>query len=133
LTSEYFNKGKSKCNLFFYWPILKESWNPPFIWPIGDGFTTYFRCDYRRDWPLNEENKPRLLAVSTIQCIYLITPLDVIGAEWVKIEITNIIYTIRTLSDYPLFKFKNSSCMIHIFYEINLFWLLVTYLAKLEF
>ena len=84
MTSEYFKKGKSKCKLFFYWPILKESWNPAFIWPIGEGFTTYFRCNYRRDRPLNEENKPRLLAVSAIQCRYLITPLDVIGAEWVN-------------------------------------------------
>ena len=84
MTSEYFKKGKSKCKLFFYWPILKESWNPAFIWPIGEGFTTYFRCNYRRDQALNEENKPRLLAVSAIQCRYLITPLDVIEAEWVN-------------------------------------------------
>jgi hypothetical protein len=61
---------KRKCKLFFYWPILKESWNHRFIWPIGEGFTTYFRHDYRHDRPLNEVNKPRL----AIRCRYSIMP-----------------------------------------------------------
>jgi hypothetical protein len=25
------NKGKMKRKLFFYWPVLKESWIPPFM------------------------------------------------------------------------------------------------------
>jgi hypothetical protein len=30
-SSDIFNKGKMKHKLFFYWPVLKESWIFPFI------------------------------------------------------------------------------------------------------
>ena len=47
---------------------------------MGEGFTTYFRHDYRHDRPLNEVNKPQL----AIRCRYSIMPTGVIVTECVN-------------------------------------------------
>jgi len=79
------NKEKGNINYF----SIGQYWKNHGFPPLSDQsekvkVTTYFRLDYRRNRPLNEENKPLQLAGSAIQCRYLITPKDVIWAEWVN-------------------------------------------------